>query len=538
MPLILNAHQRASIQAMITRERECRVQVQPGRMIHTRLGINGNDAGSGKTRAMLALIHTDTINPHLNLEPYTYTVSRGLLAHEEYTPTFETCPTTIILANGSIRHQWIRELQTADCLRFVLLDNVRKLEAFVPTEIDVAIVNTSVYKRLVTMNKLWHRFIYDETDSNIFPGMDLLCARFTWFVTATWTMLERFTHDRRGRTWLRHALRRSLYGVTLESLVIYNQRVSTLPPIEEHTHPYRSGVSIVQAVAHHIEPAILLQIEAGDVTGAIQSLGGDSTTTNIVELIRTRLERALEEARLRVQLNRGNVIHWEERVQQLQIDLGLVYERFQSILSDENCSICMSPFSNPVLAPCHHVFCFQCIVPWFNHQQSCPQCRTALQPHQLMRLSSTSETSPPAQSTSEDKETDVSTPIVDHRLPTRMEILTRLVVTQWSPEKRILIFSEHDTSLHNIQSILGGLPYAMLSGHGTTRARILDQYKDGQIPILLLNSRMNGAGIDLPETTDVILFHTMHQSLEDQSIGRGHRLGRTVPLRVHRFVVS
>ena len=123
-------------------------------------------------------------------------------------------------------------------------------------------------------------------------------------------------------------------------------------------------------------------------------------------------------------------------------------------------------------------------------------------------------------------------------MPTRMEILTRLVVEQRSPAHRILIFSEHDSSLGIIQSILGGQPYAMVSGHSTTRTRVLDAYKSGQTPILLLNSRMNGAGLDLPETTDVILFHTMQQSIEEQSIGRGQRLGRTTPLRVHRFTTS
>jgi SNF2 family DNA or RNA helicase len=117
-----------------------------------------------------------------------------------------------------------------------------------------------------------------------------------------------------------------------------------------------------------------------------------------------------------------------------------------------------------------------------------------------------------------------------------MEILTRLVVNERDSLQRILIFAEHDSALTNIQSILGGQPYAMLSGHSTTRTRTLASYKSGQTPILLLNSRMNGAGLDLPETTDVVLFHSMHQSIEEQAIGRGHRMGRTTSLRVHRFL--
>ena len=116
-----------------------------------------------------------------------------------------------------------------------------------------------------------------------------------------------------------------------------------------------------------------------------------------------------------------------------------------------------------------------------------------------------------------------------------MEHVSRILCEDRRPDQRILVFSEHNATLETIKRMLHPQPVGILSGHSTTRTRVLQQFRDGQLPILLLNSRLNGAGVDLPETTDVVLFHTMAPSLEMQAIGRGQRLGRVGALRIHRF---
>jgi hypothetical protein len=506
---------------MIHREHEGFVQMGEGRLLYSRLGINGNKAGSGKTRAMLSLVHADQQEPHMNVRPYVNVDGRGLLSHEEDTVQNEAHQTTIVLANGSIRSQWTRELRTSNCLRYVLLDNIRNLKTFVPADIDVAVVSNTVYRRLTTWGHRWRRFIYDETDSYVFTGMDVLLASFTWFVTATWQVLDRFAQRRRQPS--RHAIHRILSGAPLRHLVVLVPSQLGLPEIQEHLHTCRHAVSLASVVVGHIAPDIMLQIEAGNIQGAIQSLGGDASTTNVVDLVRSRLERSLQEAQLRVQLNRGDPVLWRKRVEQVQRDIALVNERFQAILEEEQCSVCMEPFAHPVLTPCHHVFCLQCIVPWFDQQHTCPQCRTPVQPHETTALVNTTEIRSAAR-----------TPVA-HTTQTRMEHLERLL-SERRPDQRILIFSENDLSLDVIQSVLCQQPYGILRGHSSSRARSIERFKSGDVPILLLNSRMNGAGLDLPETTDIILFHPMCRSIEEQAIGRGQRMGRTSPLHVHRFV--
>ena len=43
---------------------------------------------------------------------------------------------------------------------------------------------------------------------------------------------------------------------------------------------------------------------------------------------------------------------------------------------------------------------------------------------------------------------------------------------------------------------------------------------------LCLNYINNGAGINLQEATDIILYHEMNEDLSTQIIGRANRIGR------------
>jgi SNF2 family DNA or RNA helicase len=57
----------------------------------------------------------------------------------------------------------------------------------------------------------------------------------------------------------------------------------------------------------------------------------------------------------------------------------------------------------------------------------------------------------------------------------------------------------------------------------------------GELSVIFLNSRFNGAGINLQIADDIILYHKMAEGLRKQVLGRALRIGRTDPLLVHEF---
>ena len=77
------------------------------------------------------------------------------------------------------------------------------------------------------------------------------------------------------------------------------------------------------------------------------------------------------------------------------------------------------------------------------------------------------------------------------------------------------------------------LSYLELRGKKEKRDNAIDSYKTGSVNILLLNTIHSGAGLNLQETSDIILYHRLHEYQKIQVIGRANRIGRKIQLNVH-----
>ena len=60
----------------------------------------------------------------------------------------------------------------------------------------------------------------------------------------------------------------------------------------------------------------------------------------------------------------------------------------------------------------------------------------------------------------------------------------------------------------------------------------INNYKHGNINVLLLNSNLLGCGLNLESTTDILFLHKMDNDLEKQIIGRAQRPGRKEALNI------
>ena len=105
---------------------------------------------------------------------------------------------------------------------------------------------------------------------------------------------------------------------------------------------------------------------------------------------------------------------------------------------------------------------------------------------------------------------------------------------------RIIIFSEEDATYAVIKKKLSdrGIKCGEIRGRSETRDRLIMQFKKGDPSVLFLNSKSNGAGINLQECTDIILYHAMSDRTRTQIIGRANRIGRASDLHVHQLIVQ
>lgn len=101
--------------------------------------------------------------------------------------------------------------------------------------------------------------------------------------------------------------------------------------------------------------------------------------------------------------------------------------------------------------------------------------------------------------------------------------------------KKILIFSNFNESFTIIKKYLDEkqISYLELRGTKEKRDNTIDLYKTGNVNVLLLNTIHSGAGLNLQETTDIIMYHRLHDYQKTQVIGRANRIGRKLFLNVH-----
>ena len=62
--------------------------------------------------------------------------------------------------------------------------------------------------------------------------------------------------------------------------------------------------------------------------------------------------------------------------------------------------------------------------------------------------------------------------------------------------------------------------------------KTLKDYKEGDVQVLLLNSMIEGAGMNLENTTYLLFMHKTEEKFIEQVMGRAQRFGRKEPLNV------
>ena len=331
--------------------------------------------------------------------------------------------------------------------------------------------------------------------------------------------------------------------------------------------------TIIQVLNGIVAPDILNMLNAGDIEGIITKLDvvcGDEK--NIISIItqKYRDELLLKEYELKVIIEKPNynaklsnvsVINKENMISELKHKIDCIEKR---VINVENCPICLDDFVNPAITPCcNNKFCFNCITLTLNSKSNCPTCRASLVIDKLLIVSIKSKddiiksknsgngsgngSSSGNGSGNEffDKALSynaniniLKTKSIEYSKYDNLNYIFELNATK--PNKKYLIFTEYESTLNTkITSILDkwNLTYGRIRGSSVTITKQIENYKNasGGTNVLLVNSKFFGSGMNLENTTDIIILHKMHRDIEMQAIGRAQRFGRENSLRVWKL---
>jgi SNF2 family DNA or RNA helicase len=530
----LYQHQLASVYQM--EERELKKQVIENNVVYdTNIGVNADKTGYGKTLSMVTLVYRDMMEwdmetPFIQTIVTTYASGR---IKKTVQIEYEKLDTTLVLASQSIINQWYEEIHKTP-LSVAIISTKKSLDTILVNNYDIILVTPTMYNRLVLKySKIaWKRFIFDEPGHLNVPAMKKIIAGFNWLVTATPDAIiskhkncrNSFMYDIIGSAgWSSFSLHFSYLLVKNTDDFIMNS--FSMPPTN-HIY-YKCYNPIYNTVKGFVTSKITQMISAGNINGAIEALGG-VTTDNIVELVRQKKILQLEEIKSRIKIltisnKQKHVDALLIKVTKLEVQINELDNRYKEILSGD-CSICLEKLKKPVMEThCQNVFCGSCLLKWFETKETCPLCRDNVKTHELIYI--------------DDGKYYKNKSVNTKQLNTKINTVINLIKNK--PNGKFIIFSAWDQTFTPIRNILikNNNEFVEVKGCITSRQQSIESFKNGNTNVIFLNSKNNGAGINLTETTDIIVYHDMSEDMLNQITGRANRIGRVESLNVHHLQI-
>ncbi|KAF0687975.1 Aste57867_20356 [Aphanomyces stellatus] len=204
-------------------------------------------------------------------------------------------------------------------------------------------------------------------------------------------------------------------------------------------------------------------------------------------------------------------------------------------LDCQECPVCLDVPVAPVLTPCAHLLCKNCILTCFdNHGEAsgCPVCRAAVSADALIAIEPPEKVSPGKDEASGGWAGSAK--------------LNQLVVDLKSIDatRKVIVFSQWTHMLDLVESTLvqHGYSHARFDGSlkQEDRERVLNRFNaDPAVRVLVISLKAGGVGLNLTAASVVIMMDPWwNPGIEDQAIDRVHRIGQTRDVIVKKYIVQ
>lgn len=536
----------------------------------TRMGIIADRVGGGKSYVILSIILMNNIMNRDN----TIVKSSGLNNITFHVKdNKDEVKTNLLVIPHNLCGQWDKYVTNfSDTLKYKLVNKTRVIESLIEDDFniqdyDLLIVTATFYNRILQLinrkNVKLQRIIFDEADSLNIPGCSKPEANFFWFVTASYgnTLYPKGYHkydSRMGRyVWYANGLKTSgfiknifsdlnnsipkdfIKVLMIKNTEAYVETSLSLPEVNSNIILCKTPVTI-NILNGIVDNNLITCLNAGDILAAMNYINPNNkgSEDNIINLLLDKYTKQITNITIRINMELDYIYDNErdreielttlnKKLDELKNKMQLITDR---VKNTDTCSICYDNIENKtIIKCCQNAFCFECINIWLSKKALCPLCKSSLVSTDIYVVSSDqASTSNTIVQTAPDPNEFSN----EFDKKTNFEILMR---KKKGTNAKILIFSEYDFTFMNIITTLTelGIRYDYIKGNVNQCNCIINRYKGTELDVLLVNTRKYGSGMNLENTTDVIMFHKLSNQSESQVIGRAQRFGRTTPLNIY-----
>jgi hypothetical protein len=525
--------------------------------VYTNIGLLGDIVGYGKTLTALSIVSSSNLNNLKINNEYvkTYFSSRKSYNSMIVKSTFSDIPLTstyikstlIIVPRGPVYNQWVNTLETQTKLKFLAIDNLKCIKKLQRpnsqnfyeifqyfNSFDVILIKNTNIKQFFEyfthesrFIRKWYRIMIDEVHDiiNTLPSMEYL---FMWMISGTYNLIS--NRSLIGLPHIRDIIQHELQHILVKGDTEYVKKSFDIPPLK-HIQYICKFNSTLSAIRSFLTPAVLERINTSDISGAVREMGGKTATVEcMINILTSNLNRDIHNKKCEIKLlpslqltdnERNNrLIYLNSQLQHLEEQLNDLTTRLNDI-DNRLCPICMDNITNPIVLDCTHYFCSICLFQWIKSKFNCPECRSFIDKKKLISIN-------PNDTSQHDSKT------IEKKI-TKEDTLINIIK---SKKGKYLVFTKLDNSFSGVKSVLNdnNIYYEEMKGTTNTMQHILERFKNGDLPVILLNTIYAGSGIDISFATDVILYHNLGTETTTQAVARAQRFGRTSQLTVHQLV--
>lgn len=585
----LKPHQKASIYQAEILESSNRLNIGDHIMFNSKIGILCDNVGSGKSLTILSIIANNKI---IHDEKIKTDHNGNHIINIFRKPKFNSSSfieTNVIVVPHNILKQWEKYILADTKLKFRTISTNKHIKELFELEeninelnnVDIVLVSSTRYNtfcdRLNIKSICVSRLIFDEADSIKIPGCRQLKANFFWLITSNIKSIKhpngiiKYANENGDLSdWYNwntgHTRRVVEHGIKCRGFVsqlCYNihmiledvqdqifirndldfikQSFALEPPIVKNL--LCKDPPLLNVLSQVVSNNVMDHINAGDVEGAIDSINCTKVNeSNLISLVTQDLNDELHNKMIELEAKKSQIFSSskikEESILKTEkkiLDLKMKIENLKNKLEESStCPICYDKVNNITLCGnCNTKFCLECITMWLASSSGkcqCPFCRSEITNQSLIIVSDKCVNP-------EKKKVNV--------LKSKLENLNSIVKDRLNNKAKILIFSKYDGSFKDIKSklISSQIEFSQILGSATRINNVVENYnRDFDDPkainVLLLNSQHFGSGLNLQNSSDIILYHHMSDELTNQVVGRAQRPGRVGKLNIWRLCYS
>ena len=299
-----------------------------------------------------------------------------------------------------------------------------------------------------------------------------------------------------------------------------------------------------------VDRNVMNAINAGDLNSALTTYGGHQVADDdaLIAGITAGMEERCEVCRSHIEaienyinslerssnhrrdeqiaVQRSRLTRYRNELRSTQERIKTIQERL--IGTDTSCPICLDPEmdNKTVLKCCQNAMCFGCFAHSISIKSACPLCRAPIRSRDDAIIVSGNT----------DKSCACNEPVLKSKEEALKALLTNIIERDDSSTKKILLYSEY--SFHHMFDAVQqlGITPTMFGGTVKQFDRVLEKFKKSpQNECLMLNAQSSGAGLNIQEATDIVLYHNMSEDITLQVMGRAQRFGRKGQLRIWRM---